>query len=87
MTARQSGGGQHDKRSRVEDMMQGDWAADGTTEGRGRTTHMRWWSTASGGGGRGCTQDVLEIIPQNCTSNCAKNPSENQVFQGGFCMI
>jgi hypothetical protein len=35
---------------------------------------VRWWLTASGGGGRGCTQDVLEILPQNRTSNCAKNP-------------
>jgi hypothetical protein len=42
--------------------------------GGGRAMHARWWLTASGSGGRGCTQDVLEIAPQNCTSNCAKNP-------------
>ncbi len=40
---------------------------------RGRQTmHARWWLKASGGGGRVCTQDVLEIIPQNHTTNCAK---------------
>jgi hypothetical protein len=67
--------------------MQGDWAADGTIEGGGWTTHACWWLTASGGSGRGCTQDVLKIVPQNCTSNCAKPPSKNQVFRGGFCTI
>ncbi len=43
MTARQSGGRRHDERSGVEDTTQGNWAADGMTEGGGRTTHARWW--------------------------------------------
>jgi hypothetical protein len=29
---------------------------------------------ASGGGRRGCTEDVLKIVPQNCTANHAKTP-------------
>jgi hypothetical protein len=60
--ARQLGGGQHDKRSGVEDTMQGDWVADGTTRGGWADNTRGWWLTASGGGRRGCTQDVLEIV-------------------------
>jgi hypothetical protein len=38
--ARQSGSGLHNKRSGVEDTTQGDWAADGATEGGGgQCTH------------------------------------------------
>jgi hypothetical protein len=76
MMARQLGGGRHGTRSGVEDMTQGEWAADGMTEGGGQTTHACWWLTVSGGGGRGCTQDVLKIVPHNCTSNCAKLPQK-----------
>jgi hypothetical protein len=88
MTARQSGGGQHNKRSGVENTTQGDWAADGTTEGGGDNactlvvdSFWQWWER------RGCTQDVLEIVPQYRTSNRAKKPSENWVFRGGFYTI
>ncbi len=70
---RRLGGEQHNERSGVEDTMQGDWAVDGTTERGGRTMHAHWWLTASGGSGRGCTQDVFKIVPQNHTSNRAKN--------------
>ncbi len=65
--------------------MQGDWAADGTTRGGGADNALALVvDSFSGGGGRGCTQDVLEIVPQKRTSNHAKNPSENWIFQGFF---
>jgi hypothetical protein len=30
---------------------------------------------------------LLKLVPQNCTSNCAKKTLENRVFQGEFCTI
>jgi hypothetical protein len=67
---RRSGGRRHDERSGVEDTTQGDWAADGTAEGGGRTTHARWWLTASGGGGKAIFRYNFvaggQIVPKKC---------------------
>ncbi len=78
--ARQSGGRQHNKRRGRRTQCRAIGRLMAQQEGGGQTTNACWWLTASGSGGRGCTQDVLEIVPQNCTSNCAKKTLENWIF-------
>jgi hypothetical protein len=86
--ARQSGGRQHNKRRGAEDTTQSNWVADGKMRrGEADNAHALVVDSFSGGGGRGCTQDILETVPQKRTSNHAKPPSENLIFQGGFCTI
>ncbi len=68
-TARQTSGRQHNERRGAEDMTQGNWAADGTTRGGGgqQRTCAGGWQLLMAAGGGVHTQDILEIVPQNCT--------------------
>jgi hypothetical protein len=64
--------------------MQGDWAADSTTERGGQTMHTRWWLTASGGSGRGSLKTFskmyLKIVPQIVQSPPCKIRFSKEVF-------
>jgi hypothetical protein len=85
--ARQSSGGQHNKRRGAEDTTQGDWAADGTMR-RGGADNARalvlvvdsfWRRRAGGGVLKTSSKLYLKIVPQ-----IVQNPPRKIVFSEGF---
>ena len=61
------------------------WVGGGQHDERGG-----WTREARGEGadnGKAIGRQTTCMVPQNLTSNRAKNPSENRVFRGGFCTI